>query len=525
MKGFKKIKKLFIFLAIVLSWLSTFAPAQTRPLSQQQMIELVTPAVVFIEYFYKGYVFYKGQQFGSTRDPGQPFFESFFGTVQAGPFEEGNGASGFIIHPDGYILTAGHCVQDYPEEGPMLILYAFLRDYIIPSFVQQAGRMPDEKEIQNLFNKILKEGAQVVDLTKEIYVRTGNWSAYKADVLVVSEFKKAKDVGIIKIPGKNFPTIPLGDSDTVKEGHELLVIGYPGIVQDMTSGRALSVVSLFIPTVSKGIVSAVKIDFAGSPVIQTDATISGGNSGGPAVNTAGEAIGVASWMAGQTAHREGGSYGMFVPINQAKVFINQAGFTPQSGLTDQVYRRALELFWQGKFEKALQEFKTVEEFYPRHPTAQKYVLECNERIAKGETGRGFSIPSWLLTAIIVVVVLALLIVLFIFLKKTLASRPGKKKLGYLIGQEGPLAGNRFEIGKGGFCIGRDASRCKIVLSEDIVSREHAVIEPAPDGKTIKIKNLSATNPTYINDRPITEAELKEGDRIRVGKAVFVYKSE
>ena len=525
MRQLSKTKKFLVSLAILSGWLGTPGLAQTRPLSQQQMIELVTPAVVFVEYFYKGFVFYKGQQFGSTRDPGQPFFEPFFGKVQAGPFEEGNGASGFIIHPDGYILTAGHCVQDYPQEGTMLILQAFLRDYIIPSFVQQAGRMPDEKELQNLFQKIIKEGAQVVDLTKEIYVRTGNWSAYKADVLVVSEFKKGKDVAIIKIPGKNFPTIPLGNSDAVKEGHELLVIGYPGIVQDLTSGRALSVVSLLIPTVSKGIVSALRTDVTGSPVIQTDATISGGNSGGPAVNTDGEVIGIASWMAGRTAHREGGSYGMFVPINQAKVFVNQAGFTPQSGLTDQIYRRALELFWDGKYVKALAEFKRVEEFYPRHPTAQKYILECNERIAKGETGRGLAIPSWLLTAVIAVAAVALLILVIIFVRKSLAAAPKKANFGFLVGQEGPLAGNRFEIGKGGLCIGRDPAKCKIVLAEDIVSREHAIVEPSSDGKTIKVKNLSATNPTYINDRPITEAQLTVGDRLRVGKSVFVYKSE
>ncbi len=521
----KKIKKLCILVTILLGYFSSFAPAQPRVLSQQQMVELVTPAVVFIEFFYKGYVYYKGQRFGSMRDPGQPFFEAFFGTVKAGPFEEGKGASGFIIHPDGYILTAGHCVQDYPEEGSMLILYAFLRDYILPSFVQQAGRMPDEKEVQNLFKKIISEGAQVIDLTKEIYVRTGNWSAYKADVLVVSEFKKGKDIGVIKIPGKNFPTLPLGDSDTVKEGDELIVIGYPGIVQDLTSGRGLSVVSLLIPTITKGIVSAVKLDFTGTPVIQTDATIAGGNSGGPAVNTKGEAIGVCSWGAGQVAHREGGSYGMFVPINQAKVFVSQAAVTPQSGLTDQIYRTALSLFWEGKFEKALQEFKRVEEFYPRHPTAQKYILECNERIARGETGKGFAIPSSLLTAIVVVVVLAVLLVLYLLLKKGAFLKAGQKEFGLLVGQEGPLAGNRFPIEKSGLRIGRDASRCRIVVADDIVSREHALVEPSPDGKTIRIKNLSATNPTYVNDRAITEAELKEGDMVRVGKAVFLYKKE
>ncbi len=527
MREFKRIKKILLVLFIFsISLRFNVVPvlAQTRPLTQQQIIELSSPAVVFVEYFYKGYVFYKGQKFGSIKDPGQPFFESFLSTVKAGPFEEGRGSSGFIVHPDGYILTAGHCVQDYPAEGNMLILQAFLRDYIIPNFIQQAGRPPDEKELQNLFKKIISEGAQVIDLTKEIYVRTGNWSAYKADVLVVSEFKTGKDVAIIKIPGKNFPTLPLGNSDSVKEGDEILAIGYPGILQDGT-GQALSLVSLLTPTVTKGIVSALRVDASGSPMIQIDAVISGGNSGGPLVNNKGEAIGVASWMLGQVAHKEGGSYGMFVPINQAKVFVNQAGFTPQRGLTDEVYYRALDFYWQGQVEKALEEFKKVMEFYPRHPTGQRYILECTEKLAKGEAGRRLSLPSWLLILIIVVAVaLILIFVLPGALKKKPPLAGKRKDFGYLMGQEGPLAGNRFPIEKDGLIIGRDPAKCQVVLSDDIVSREHALIEPTTDGKSVKIKNLSGTNPTYVNDRAITEAQLKDGDIIKVGRSLFLYKT-
>ncbi|MFP4081972.1 MAG: trypsin-like peptidase domain-containing protein [Candidatus Aminicenantes bacterium] len=523
MKSLKKSIGAVTFFAFCLMCLSSAAISQQEKSTPQQMLELVKPAVVFVEYFYKGWVIYKDQQFGSIQDPGQPFFESFFGTVKAGPFEEGNGASGFLVHPDGYILTAGHCVQDYPDEGRMLILNAFLRDYKIPSFIQQVGRSPNKEELKNLFNQVIKEGAQVVDLKKEIYIRTGNWSAYKADVLVVSEFKKGKDVGIVKITGKNFPTIPLGDSDEVKEGDDLMVIGYPGIVQDLTSGRALSVVSLLIPTVSKGIVSAVKIDFAGSQVIQTDATIAGGNSGGPAVNTKGEVVGIASWMAGRTAHREGGSYGMFVPINQAKVFINQAGFIPQNGLTDRVYSRALGYFWEGKYKKALQEFKTVEEFYPHHPTAQKYILACSEKIVQGDTGGARAFPSWLKWIFITVLGIVVLGFIIFLISRTLSSKPSKKGFGYLVSQAGPLSGNKFDVEKTGLRIGRDSSRCQIVLTGDTVSREHALIEPQSGSKSIRIKNLSATNPTYVNDRAITEAELKDGDRVRVGKTVFVYR--
>lgn len=180
-------------------------------------------------------------------------------------------------------------------------------------------------------------------------------------------------------------------------------------------------------------------------------------------------------------------------------------------------------FWDGKYEKALKEFKTVMEFYPRHPVAEKYILECNEKITAGETGKeGF--PSWAIWVLIVIAGLIVIAVIIYALKRVPASKP-KKGFGYLLGQAGPLTGNRFPVEKSGLRIGRDPSQCNIVLTEDVVSREHAVIEPAPDGKTIRIKSLSATNPTRVNDRAITEAELKDGDQIKIGQTVLVYKIE
>jgi len=88
----------------------------------------------------------------------------------------------------------------------------------------------------------------------------------------------------------------------------------------------------------------------------------------------------------------------------------------------------------------------------------------------------------------------------------------------LIAIDGSLKGNRFEIESGGLTIGRDPSVCQIVLSEAAVSREHAVIRQ--NGSTFTIKNLSGTNPTYVNDRAIQESGLKKGDKIKVGDSTF-----
>jgi pSer/pThr/pTyr-binding forkhead associated (FHA) protein len=84
---------------------------------------------------------------------------------------------------------------------------------------------------------------------------------------------------------------------------------------------------------------------------------------------------------------------------------------------------------------------------------------------------------------------------------------------------GPLAGNTFKVDPTGLRIGRDPAACQIVLSETSVSREHAVIRP--NGGSLSIKNLSGTNPTYVNDRAIQEATLTGGDKVKIGDSVFM----
>lgn len=93
------------------------------------------------------------------------------------------------------------------------------------------------------------------------------------------------------------------------------------------------------------------------------------------------------------------------------------------------------------------------------------------------------------------------------------SAPGR-----LVASAGPLKGNRFELDEDGIKIGRDPAACQIVLSDANVSREHALIRP--NGVSLTIKNLSGTNPTYVNDRAIQESGLEAGDRVKVGGSVF-----
>jgi S1-C subfamily serine protease len=110
---------------------------------------------------------------------------------------------------------------------------------------------------------------------------------------------KVRDLAVIKIHGKTFRTLTLGNSDQVQVGEEVVAIGNP-----------LSLES----TVSNGIVSGMRTSKEqGGKFLQTTAPISPGSSGGPLFNMAGEVVGI------NTMYLEGGENLNFaIPSNDAK---------------------------------------------------------------------------------------------------------------------------------------------------------------------------------------------------------------
>ena len=98
---------------------------------------------------------------------------------------------------------------------------------------------------------------------------------------VGAELQTITDAAILKIDAADLPSLPLGDSDTLRQGQELLVLGYPGSVS--TNGV----------TVTRGIVSALRPGW-----VQTDAAIEIGNSGGPVVDREGRVVGIATFITG-----------------------------------------------------------------------------------------------------------------------------------------------------------------------------------------------------------------------------------
>jgi len=147
----------------------------------------------------------------------------------------------------------------------------------------------------------------VVSGTSQIEVTLPDQSRYPAKVLARN---RTNDVALIQIePKKKLTFLHLGDSDRLQVGQKVLAIGNPfGFAGTLTTG-VVSSLGRDIPTEGQTL----------EGMIQTDASINSGNSGGPLLDSQGNVIGINTAIYGPN----GGSVGIgfAMPINRAKMLL------------------------------------------------------------------------------------------------------------------------------------------------------------------------------------------------------------
>jgi Do/DeqQ family serine protease len=155
-----------------------------------------------------------------------------------------------------------------------------------------------------------------VIISADGYIVTNNHVVDGADELTVTLSENSKeysariigsdnttDLALIKIDAKDLPAITIANSDDVKVGEWVLAVGNPlGLNNTVTAG----IVSAKARSMGSGV----------SSMIQTDAAINQGNSGGALVNTRGELIGINAMLYSQTGSNIG--YGFAIPTTIVK---------------------------------------------------------------------------------------------------------------------------------------------------------------------------------------------------------------
>lgn len=456
-----------------------------------------------------------------------PFDE---GAIQTGA---GGSGSGFVIHPDGFILTSGHVVA--PTRDRAAIERDLRRNGAIAALVKHfpVDGLRAIYRSQGLEASIAALAAAgrlaKVDVVNTVELSNGDSLPYSIRLYSPDLSERGTDLALLKVNRTNLPVVRLGDSEGVRVGDSIWSIGYPSVASsgDAVIGGWLSRESDLEPTFNPGTITAIKRNVTNTPVLQSNVAIYRGNSGGPAVDRSGEVIGISTW-----GHSEAEQIKFLVPINVARDVLAKASVPMNvDGEFSRKYRTALDAAADGRWVAARASLDAAAKAFPKSPDVIRFSRDVDRATRQ--------LPIWTLHPVAAgATAAAVALVLFGLFAGTRRSRipkdiltaktvetmvspdrepspvPSSQMLGRFTILNGPRAGERLGLGGSGIRIGREQSICEIVLDNPKVSRLHAEVVSV-DGKVLLI-DRNSSNGTFVNDQKIDKRYLKDGDIIYFG---------
>jgi S1-C subfamily serine protease len=445
----------------------------------------------------------------------------------------GGSGSGFVIHPNGLIVTSGHVVA--PTRDRAALEHDLRRNGAIAALVKHFP-IDDLRTrhrgagLESLIEIVARAGRlDNVNVVNNVELSNGETLPFTIKSYSPELAQRGRDLAVLAIEHVNLPTLPLGDSDTVRVGDSIWAVGYPAVASstDEVIGGWLSRDSDLEATFNPGTITAIKRNVNNVPVLQSNVAIYRGNSGGPAVDKDGDVIGISTW-----GHAEAEQIKFLVPINVAKAMLAQAGIPPNvEGEFNRYYRAALDAAHGGNWSVARHDLDIASRIFRNSPDVIRF---------SGDVDRALrDTPFWLLHPIatsVLLVFLAFLAAMGVvalrgnrippdMLKaKTLETviptgrddqmRLAAQLLGKFTILNGARAGEKLGLGGSGIRIGRERTICEIVLENPKVSRLHAEVVSI-DGKVLLI-DRNSSNGTYVNDQKIDKRFLQDGDIIYFG---------
>jgi serine protease Do len=450
----------------------------------------------------------------------------------------GGSGSGFVVHPDGFILTSGHVVAPTREVAAMTrelrrngAIAALMKHFP----VDQLRRLHRGDALEGYITALAQEGRiDDVAVVNEVELSNGEKLPFHVVAFSPALSERGTDLALLAVNRKNLPVLLVGDSDTVRVGDSIWSVGYPAVASstDEVIGGWLSRESDLEATLNPGQITAIKTNVANTPVFQSNVAIYRGNSGGPAVNRDGNVIGISTW-----GHAEVEQIKFLVPINVARSFMAGANVPLNvEGDFTKHYRAALDAAADANWSVTDRELAFASTMFRNSPDLMRFRRDTTRALQ--------AMPLWRQHPVAASsAAIALAAVVFAVVVPAMARRRIPKDLGIATTQEtivspntertgpaaslaspsllgrftilnGTRAGQRLGLGGSGIRIGRESTICEIVLENPKVSRLHAEVVSI-DGKVLLI-DRNSSNGTYVNDQKIDKRFLKDGDIIYFG---------
>ncbi len=242
-------------------------------------------------------------------------------------------------------------VREYIQRNPYYVDPAFRS--LFPELFSDRKYLEKVKSLGSGFvisaDGYILTNEHVVENAVEVVVAFSNGSEFKAEIIGVDA---VSDIALLKIKAKKLPYIKFGNSKNVIIGEWAIALGNPfGLFYKRQ------------PTVTVGVISAVHRDFGRmvsnrvyQDMLQTDASINSGNSGGPLCNADGKVIGINTFIYSNSGE-SGGSVGIgfAIPIHRVQKILDDLK------MKHQVDRN----YWTGMYYSNLNPYLAKELGYPK----------------------------------------------------------------------------------------------------------------------------------------------------------------
>ena len=373
--------------------------------------------------------------------------------------------SGFVINDNGQVVTNAHVVNidnlDSLIEGTSIdgtFEEDFLADLIdyFSTLDKTALSQATEDEILYFVTSLIvdlnKEGyITITDKDREIYIQgesifkndpesgellekdkyfkatliestplTSYYQSLLSDDTAITE---VADLAVLQVEGSfNLPSIPINTTG-FSIGQTIYVVGYPVIADD---AELISNTQVLSSSVTKGSISSIKPNTNNTfDLVQIDAAIQGGNSGGPILDEDGDVVAVATY----SISSDSGNYNYGVSSKELLTFLNNSAVEPQVNSLRINLEKTLSDVTLSYYKKAK---ISLEEILIAQPnltvTLQPIVDLCQERIDAGDDKTPlFDINGKILMVIILVILVLLLVVSTVFLILNMKKISEKKK--------------------------------------------------------------------------------------------------
>ncbi len=279
-----------------------------------------------------------------------------------GPISVTTLCSGFVASPDGYVVTAGHCIDDQSmtSGGKAAIIDAFLT-----ALRSRFGGTLSDSEYAALRQHIESNGkvegktsGSGPDRTVTVYLpgkSTGTVAA-ATDFIPLDK----GDVGLVKVDSAvPLPTLTVA-AQTPPTGTPIIMAGYPGSVTELVGTPQH-------PSFKGGETSSEQ-NVNGAPFTEVSAAASPGMSGGPAIDMQGRVVGTVSFKPGSETQ----AFNFITSPATIRSLLARNDVQNRLGAADTAYREGLAEFWVRHYHAAVSKFDQVLAANPDHTGAREY---------------------------------------------------------------------------------------------------------------------------------------------------------